>query len=241
MQIRREGKAMEGLGPGSILETLLKCPEDLFVEIKGKRVAEVTRKLLALGLLCYLIYGCLIGSFSGGMQWWAAPVKAAGGMLFSALICLPSLYIFGCLARSESSLQHCVALLSGLVALSGVLLIGFLPVGWVFSTSSETLRFMGFLHLLFWWITLLFGAGFLRAGIQALGSETTLPIRIWSFMFILVCFQMTTTLRPLIGPGYRFFPEEKRFFLSHWATGIEDGAPLPSRSSRSPENRVEDE
>src|SRR5438270_772580 len=39
---------------------------------------------------------------------------------------------------------------------------------------------------------------------------------IWSVIFILVCFQMTTTLRPIIAPSKTFLPTEKKFFLAHW-------------------------
>ena len=38
----------------------------------------------------------------------------------------------------------------------------------------------------------------------------------WLVMFLLVCLQMTTTLRPLVGTADRFWPTEKRFFIGHW-------------------------
>jgi hypothetical protein len=39
-------------------------------------------------------------------------------------------------------------------------------------------------------------------------------------MFILVCFQMTTTLRPIVVPSKTFLPTEKKFFLAHWLDSI---------------------
>lgn len=210
------GVPLEHTGLGLLIETLLKRPENLFEEFKGKRVWGASVKLALIGLACYVLYGLLVGSFSGGMQWWASPLKMAGGVLFSSLICLPSLYIFGCLARSETSLPHCVALMSGMVALSGVLLIGFLPVSWVFSTSIQALGFMGFLHLVFWGISYLFGSRILLRGMSAFQCESTQPIHIWLLIFLLVLLQMTTTLRPLLGPGESLFTEGKQFVLPYW-------------------------
>ena len=212
-----KGVPMEDLAFARMVETLLKHPENLYEEMRGKRIGPASLRLLILGLGCYLLYGILLGSFSGGMQWWASPVKTAGGMLFSGLICLPSLYIFGCLARSNCSLRQCLALLTGVLALSGVLLIGFLPVAWVFSTSIESIRFMGSLHLLFWGASMSFGLKLLFEGMQSFQAEANAPIRVWVCIFALVCLQMTTTLRPLLGPGETLFTSGKQFFLQHWS------------------------
>jgi len=41
-----------------------------------------------------------------------------------------------------------------------VLLIGFAPVAWLFSQSTESLLLMGALHLVFWLIATYFGLRF---------------------------------------------------------------------------------
>src|SRR5260370_41064186 len=104
------------------------------------------------------------GTFCRGAQVWAAPVKIAGGLLFSALICLPSLYIFSCLGGSKARLVEVVGLVAGLLLLMTVLLIGFAPVAWVFSQSTESVAAMGALHLAFWLISTCFGIRFINAG-----------------------------------------------------------------------------
>ncbi|MCC5849392.1 MAG: hypothetical protein JJU29_15020 [Verrucomicrobia bacterium] len=215
-----KGVPMENLAFGTLVETMLKHPENLYEEMKGKRIAPASLRLLILGLGCYLLYGILLGSFSGGMQWWASPLKAAGGIIFSSLICLPSLYIFGCLARSNCTLRQCLALQAGLLALSGVLLIGFLPVAWVFSTSIESIGFMGSLHLVFWGASLYFGVKLLLGGMESFQADSDAPVRLWICIFVLVCLQMTTTLRPLLGPGETLFSEGKQFFLLHWGKNM---------------------
>jgi len=104
--------------------------------------------------------------------------------------------------------------------LSSILLIGFAPVAWIFSQSTDSIAFMGALHLLFWVIGIRFGLRLIDATGRFLGARGRGHLRIWSFIFILVCFQMTTTLRPIIAPSKTFLPTEKKFFLAHWFDSI---------------------
>src|SRR5262249_50197750 len=86
-----------------------------------------------------------------------APVKIAGGLMLSALICLPSLYLFACLGGSQARLAAIGSLLVGLLLLMTTLLIGFAPVAWLFSQSTESVAWMGALHLFFWLTATIFG------------------------------------------------------------------------------------
>ncbi|HXT40394.1 MAG TPA: hypothetical protein VN887_10255, partial [Candidatus Angelobacter sp.] len=158
----------------------------------------------------------VVGTFSGGVQLWAAPAKVAAGLLLSALICLPSLYIFACLSGSSARLTEVVGLVAGLTMLMTILLIGFAPVAWVFSQSTQSVVAMGALHLAFWFISTYFGLRFLNAGFNACQGRSTGGIRVWMSIFILVMLQMTTAVRPLIGKADTLLPVEKKFFVSHW-------------------------
>src|SRR6202007_2830304 len=104
-----------------------------------------------------LVYGVVAGTFSGGPQLWIAPAKIALGLMISATICLPSLYIFTCLSGSQARLVEVCGLLSGLLLLMTILLIGFAPVAWIFSQSTDSAMWMGTLHLCFWFIATGFG------------------------------------------------------------------------------------
>jgi hypothetical protein len=88
---------------------------------------------------------------------WIAPAKLGLGMLLSVLICLPSLYIFTCLGGIDAQLRSVCGALFAAVCLSSILLIGFAPVAWIFSQSTDSIVFMGTLHLLFWVIGIRFG------------------------------------------------------------------------------------
>ena len=43
-------------------------------------------------------------------------------------------------------------------------------------------------------------------------------------IFLLVVLQMTTALRPIVGKGTTFLPEEKKFFLTHWGECLKSSA-----------------
>ena len=144
-------------------------------------------------------------------------------LLLSGLICLPSLYIFSCLGGSQARLIEVCGLVAGLLALMTILLIGFAPVAWVFSQSIDSLAAMGALHLGFWLVATFFGWGFLRNGFKHLSAQSSGALYVWMFIFVIVCVQMTTALRPIIGTSDTFFPDpkDKKFFLAHWIDTME--------------------
>ena len=197
-------------------EAILRQPRRLLWQLRQERPGPLVGKLFLIGFLCSLVYGLVVGTFSRGDQLWAAPVKIAGGVLLSALICLPSLYIFSCLGGSRARLVEVFGLLAGLLTLTTVLLIGFAPVAWVFSESTKSLAAISALHLAFWLIATIFGLRFLGAGFSRLGAGSSAGLRVWMVIFLLVSLQMSTALRPIVGTASTFFPTEKQFFLAHW-------------------------
>lgn len=215
-------------------EALLRQP-DRIVRNCGGVSQPLTLSLIALGGA--LVYGLVIGTFSNGDQLWAAPVKVALGLLISALICLPSLYIFSSLNGSRARLAQVGGLLAGLVALMTLLLLGFAPVAWVFSQSTENISAMGALHLAFFAIATAFGLRFLQHGFEKLGSEGTGGLKVWTIIYVLVMLQMTTALRPFVGTADTFLPTEKKFFLSHWGDHL--GESDEQRSGDQPSTRPE--
>jgi hypothetical protein len=184
--------------------------------VKAANGGRLILQLVVLGLLCAGVYGVVIGTFSGGEQLWAAPVKLALTMLGAGLICLPSLYIFACLAGSPARPAEIAGVVAGLVLLMTLLLIGFAPVAWVFSQSTNSVAAMGFLHLLFGVVALLFGMRFLSQGFKWMETRFSVGLKIWMILFTVVAIQMTTALRPIVGTANTFLPTEKKFFLAHW-------------------------
>ena len=200
-----------------IFEGLLKAPKSLIAAFsENKEGTPFLKKLIVLAALGFLVFGVTIGSFSYHEQLWAAPLKTLIGITFSSLICLPSLYIFAALTGTPLKLKDIVQGMAGALALIGALLLGFTPVLWVFSQSTNSEGFFGFLILSVWIIALFFGTGFILKMLTQAGSGDKMPLRIWIGIFLLVTLQMSTSLRPLIGRSDSLFTSEKLFFLEHW-------------------------
>ena len=198
------------------IEAILRQPRRVIFQLRQPDAGRLMAMMLFVSVACSLIYGIVAGTFSGGPQLWAAPVKIAVGLMISALICLPSLYIFTCLGGSQARLVEVFGLLAGLLMLMTILLIGFAPVAWIFSQSTESLVGMGTLHLIFWFIATVFGLRFLEAGFSHSNARSLAGFRTWVVIFLVVALQMTTALRPILGTAETFLPAEKKFFVAHW-------------------------
>src|SRR6266498_5641360 len=197
------------------IEAILRQPRLVMFQLRQPGAGRLIAAMLTVSVVCGLIYGVIVGTFSGGTQLWAAPLKITVGLLISALICLPSLYIFSCLSGSPARLSEVFGLVAGFLLLMTVLLIGFAPVAWVFSQSTESVIAMGALHLAFWFIATCFGLRFLSAGFAHHGRSSD-GVKVWMAIFLLVMLQMTAALRPIVGTADTFLPESKKFFVSHW-------------------------
>src|SRR6185312_15622713 len=84
------------------IEAVLRQPRRVMFQLRQPGASKLIVAMLFVAVVCSLIYGVVAGTFSGGTQLWAAPVKIAAGLMISALICLPSLYIFTCLSGSQA-------------------------------------------------------------------------------------------------------------------------------------------
>ena len=204
------------------IEAILRQPRRVMFQLRQSGSGRLIAAMLTVSVVCSLIYGVIAGTFSGGTQLWAAPVKITCGLLISAFICLPSLYIFSCLSGSSARLGEVFGLVAGLLLLMTVLLIGFAPVAWVFSQSTESVAAMGALHLAFWFIATCFGLRFLSAAFTHCGNSGD-GLKVWIAIFLLVMLQMTTALRPILGTADTFLPSEKQFFISHWMASLKAG------------------
>ena len=198
------------------IEALLRQPRRLLFQLRQPGAGKLIAAMLFTAFVSSLIYGVVAGTFSGGTQLWIAPVKIAAGLMISAGICLPSLYIFTCLSGSQARLSEVAGLLAGMLMLMTILLIGFAPVAWIFSQSTESVLWMGLLHLIFWLVATLFGVRFMKAGYSHANAKSHAGLNVWIIIFLLVALQMTTALRPILGKSETFFPTEKKFFVGHW-------------------------
>ena len=207
-------------GPAPIIEALLKRPATLIAALQQAKSGRLALWLAIFALLALAAYGLVVGSFSGGRQMLAAPLKISLGALASLLICLPSLFIFACLTGADVSLRAVAGTACAVLALAALLLIGFAPVAWVFSQSTSSVAFMGSLHLVFWLIGLGFGLRLLRMLMDQLRVGDRMHLKVIVHHLHLREPQMTTALRPIVGTSERWLPAEKKFFIAHWIESI---------------------
>jgi len=217
------------------IESILRQPRRLMFQLRQPGAGRIITAMLFVSVVCALVYGVVAGTFSGGMQLWAAPVKIAAGLMISAAICVPSLYIFACLSGSQARLAEVCGLLAGLLMLMTILLVGFAPVAWIFSQSTESVGWMGALHLGFWLVATLFGLRFLKNGFSHTGAKSEAGVNVWIVIFLLVALQMTTAMRPIIGKADSFLPPptDKKFFVGYWLENLDNNAPKHPRTATS--------
>jgi hypothetical protein len=212
------------------IEALLRQPKGLAGnDATGGRRAFCS--FLAIAVVSLGVFGVVLGTFAYHEQLWAAPAKLIAGTFFAALICFPSLYIFASLAGAEISLNRLASLLAGMLALSGMLLLGFAPAIWIFTQGTSSFGFMGFLAIGTWLVATMFSFRFLFTALRVHGANQGAPLTIWAIIFLLVGLQLTTTLRPILGKSDRLFTPEKKFFLEHWGDNM-DRSLRPSNPTR---------
>ena len=211
-------------GTASAIEALLRSPASLFFALSVR--PGLAASLAGVALLCAAVFGLVIGTYSGGTQLWASPLKTVGGLAVSALICFPSLYIFACMSGFRRPVQLLVGAYVCGITLCGLVLLGFAPVLWVFTQSTNSLFFMGSLLVTTWLIAFFLGLNRLFQFLRENPNQTLLPLYLWLGMFLIVTLQMSTALRPVLGTPDSFLPTEKRFFLHHWVQVLKDGVYL---------------
>ena len=220
--------------PFSVVDALLKHPGRIVFEIMKGNTGRMGLLLFVIAAICVAGYGLIMGSFSGDAQYWTAPAKLVVGTFLSGLICLPSLYILTSLSGGNQSLSEAIGILLVSLALSGILLIGFAPIAWIFSQSTDTVVFMGVMHVLFWLVGTFFGLRTLAASFSFLNKRQLHILLLWSAIFMAVSFQMATALRPLVGPFNGYELAKKKFFLSHWNDGLNRRLEQTDKQSHTP-------
>jgi hypothetical protein len=216
----------QGAGPFALVEALLKAPATILRETRTG-YGMIVRLSLVVVVTTSLV-GFVMSLFSGGLQLVFVPLKVTLGIFCAALLCLPSLHVFSCLSGAEQRVKDTFAALLMGVALMGVLLVGFAPIAWIFSQATSSVAIMGGVHLAFLVTSSILGLGLVNRALTAMNHHPV-RTRLWSPLFVLVVLQMTTTLRPLVGPADDAFIHERSFFLSHWVSTLSGTSDQPSR------------
>ncbi|HKI04497.1 MAG TPA: hypothetical protein VKK31_21135 [Thermoanaerobaculia bacterium] len=210
MEVRRR--------PSSLLETfneLLTRPLAGLDRARGGGDASPLR-LLAGSVVCYAFYGAAAGFFQGGDQILVAALKTPLIILFSLLLCVPSLYVFSAVSGANWTPKAFFAVLAGFAGTLALILLALLPINWLFSASSRYVSSAVLLHFALWLLALGLAWRFLRQALGAVGSRSAMFL--WLAVFCLVSLQATTLLRPVLErkPGTPLFVSGKKSFMEHF-------------------------
>ena len=228
MTERIESETREPRSPLGALDDLLKRPLDGLTRADRPGTTGGSWRLALGAALCWILYGAAAGFFQGDAQIPIAGLKAGLIVGASLLLCVPSLYVFATLMGADLSPRRFLAVVSGFGGMIGLLLLGLLPVGWLFSVSSTSLAFVAWLHLVLWLVAVFFATRFLGEALRHTGSR---PIAVfWVGLFCVVSFQVTTLFRPVLwrAPGALVFEGRKMFFLEHFGHIISE-PPAPGK------------
>jgi hypothetical protein len=173
-------------------------------------------RLLLGAVVCFAAYGATAGLFQGGAQVGWSAVKTPLIVLGTALLCLPSLYVFSTLAGARLSPARFAYVLAAFLALLGLLALGLIPINWLFSVSSRSLLFVVWLHMTVWILAVSLARRFLRSVFVEDGPRRA--VGLWLVLFVVVSFQVTTILRPVLwrGPSAPAFDTQRLSFMEHF-------------------------
>ncbi|HEV3460102.1 MAG TPA: hypothetical protein VHG32_26450 [Thermoanaerobaculia bacterium] len=178
-------------------------------------------RLFVGALACYVLYGLAAGCFAGGGALLLAAVKVPLVIVFTFVLCLPSLYVFGAMAGIEWSGRRLLIVTAGFGGTLGLLLAGLMPVAWLFSITSRYLTTVVWLHLLLWLFAVTAAWRFLRLALRETGARgVLLP---WLLLFCAVSFQVATFFRPVLArdPGEAFFTQGKMSMFENFGRAFD--------------------
>ena len=213
---RQTGMAEDPNKLSWLTENLLKDPLKVMGSFQKSPSLVILANILIVNIVCLLAYGIIVGSFSGGVQWYMSPLKIVIGMVLAVTFCYPSFYIFICLAGIDLKPASALLVLLSSISVFSILIVGFAPVAWVFSQSTNTVFFIGFFHIIFWFISTIFGMRVLVKAALSLRCRNLLYPLFWILIFVITSLQMMTALRPIIATSDSILPKEKMFFMYHW-------------------------
>ena len=190
----------------------------------SRRLGAQGAFLLLLALGGTALYGFGAGCFVDWQVAFLDAVKAGGIVLFSYLLCLPTLYVFAAIAGCRVGFAQLSQI--GLVVLSGIgcILAALAPVLWLFAVSTESAALFVLLAFMLVIVAVALGARTLGGAVKAQAVNTTAGLSAWFVVFLVVALQAITLVRPMLSPiDAEREPEGKCFFLSHFFKSLEKG------------------
>ena len=214
-------------GYGLFLSQLLSDREQFFAEVTdGKDLGSKIRRALVTLLALCAFYGASAGAYAGPIQALSAAIKLPLLFLGTLVICFPGFFVIQVLAGSRLRLAQVLALITGALALSAIVLAAIVPVALFFLLTGANYHFLDLLHVAVVLGSGLVGMAALHEGLAfACEKRGVYPRRamtimqVWAVLFAFVGVQMAWNLRPFVGDRAEPF-QVFRHYEGNFYTGV---------------------
>jgi hypothetical protein len=192
------------VGRLGLIEWLLKYRQQIIQDIRDNRnLGRYVVDALVVTFVCSIFYGFVVGISVGGWQILFDPIKVPWVLVFTLLLCLPTLYVFSAYLGSGLTLAQVGAVTFGATAMVSVILVAFAPITWFFMfTAPGSHHFAVLLNVAVFAVAGAFGVGFLMRVMRELHAQTAELPRVrrlvtwWIVLYAIVGAQMSWMLRP---------------------------------------------
>lgn len=192
----------------AVVERILRNRQQFFEEIRDN--VDIFPKIVAMIVSIvafFAIYGAVLGATHSLWQALSAATKLPMVFLATSIVCLPTLYIFSLLFGSRERLHQTVSLILSSVTVTGVLLLSFAPITFLFMLTTSDYQFFKLLNVFFFTVAGGIGLYFLNQGRRVLAQSNeeagaryrSFVFHMWTFLYIFVGCQLSWTLRPFVG------------------------------------------
>lgn len=174
---------------------------------RGRNLADYLTSLFVATLLFTAGYGAVLGMFEPGLQTVYAALKLPVVVLGTALLCIPTFYVFNSILGSTLTFRQTVALVFTMTAAVATILAAFAPIAWFFTVSTGTEGFLVALHAAVFAIALAWSGrllGSLRELLQAATGTASVHrgfLALWLALVAAVGTQMAWNFRPFVSSG----------------------------------------
>lgn len=229
--------------PGSApAATLLRLLQDLLrpaapgeaEPLAAGALAARRGQLVVFALAAFALHGFVGGLFQGGEQLLWAALKAPLVVLFAVALCAPSFVVLTAMSGTRIVAGRLADGAAAFLAALALVLLGLLPVVWLFSVTSRYLAAVVLFQLLAWLAAIGLAR---RALVRAVGARAAGAYRGWALLLLVVSLQAATYLQPILwrAPGERLFPRPRQLFFEHFERTF--GVRLPE-SRQAPAGRA---
>lgn len=217
----------ESAGYWRFVSQLLSDREQYYAEV-AEGEALGAKLVYALSTLTGLtvFYGAASGAYAGPMQSLSAAIKLPVLFLGSLAICFPAFFVVQVLVGSRLRLSQVLALVTGALALTSILLASIVPVTTFFLLTGANYYFLELLH-----VAIVLGAGLVgmaalheglafaceKRGVYPKKAMTIM--KVWAVLFAFVGVQMAWNLRPFLGDRGEPF-QVFRHYEGNFYTGV---------------------